>query len=92
MKRKIEIELDTETRKVKMDIKTEFKDETIEKASCIIKSNMTDEEIIGYIFAMEQSGMIDVIGTLKRVAALETAREIKWREKWKEIKKAQGLE
>ena len=42
MKRKIEIELDTETRKVKMDIKTEFKDETIEKASCIIKSNMTD--------------------------------------------------
>ena len=92
MKRKIEIELDSVKKEVKMSMKIEFKDgTTIEENPWIIKTNMTDEELMGYLNATEQEGRISIVGELNRIAALETAREVAWREKWKEIRKAQGM-
>jgi hypothetical protein len=85
VKRKLIFELDTTKRELKMEVETEFKDKIEKEESKIIRSNMTDDELIGYIIATEVDGRARMVSELNMYAAFQSRREKAWKEKNKEI-------
>ena len=81
MKRKIEIKLDTIKRELIMNVETEFKDGIEKEEPQIIRANMTDDELIGYIIATEVDGRASMLSELNKYAAFHTKKEIAWRKK-----------
>ena len=63
-----------------MEVETEFKDGIEKEEPKIIRSNMTDDELVGYIIATEVDGRARMVSKLNMYAAFQSRREKEWRE------------